>query len=447
MLNPVQKAIVLLGVCVAGALCVDKCSPDCTGKPAGSKVPDPRNCTQYYLCLNGEVPTDHPLWCEPGEIFDTTLNECQVGTDCTDQCPATVPNCHFTCNGTYDLVSDPSSCSQYFVCLPHGLEGPFGCPAGAPYFNGENCVDDKDTCCSDPCTPFCEAAVTQVPDPTDCTKYYICLEPGLASEEYHFTCDAGQNFNYVTGRCDSGASCVILCGGSTVSPTGSSTLTPNPSTPISTEPSTPSTLTSNPSNPSTFSSDPSTPSTLTPNPSTLTPNPSNPSTLTPNPSNPSTLTPNPSNPSTLTPNPSNPSTLTPNPSNPSTLTPNPSTLTPNPSNPSTLTPTLSTFSSNPSIPSTLTPGPSTTPTLTPSPSVTSTTMETSTAGCVDSLTCTVIGAVAKCNICENEFFYCDTVGQEAGVYSCTGDLVFNPDPAYPFCVLPTNCPYHPPYEE
>ncbi|XP_063599181.1 protein psiA-like [Penaeus indicus] len=369
MLNPVQKAIVLLGVCVAGVMCVDKCSPDCTGKPAGSKVPDPKNCTQYYLCLNGEVPTDHPLWCDPGEIFDTTLNECQPGSGCTDQCPATVPNCHFTCDGLYDLVSDPSSCSQYFVCLPHGLE-PFGCPAGAPYFNGESCVDDKGACCSDPCTPFCEAATTQVPDPTDCTKYYICLEPGLASEEYHFTCDAGQNFNLVTGRCDSGASCVILCGGSTVGPTGSSS-------PISTEPSTPSTLTSKPS------------------------------------------------------------TLTPNPSNPSTLTPNPS-------NPSTLTPTLSTFSS---IPSTLTPSPSTTPTLTPSPSVTSTTTETSTAGCVDSLLCTVIGAVAKCNICEQEFFYCDTVGQEAGVYTCTGDLLFNPDPAFPFCVLPTNCPYHPPYED
>ncbi|ROT65561.1 peritrophin-44-like protein [Penaeus vannamei] len=276
MLNPVQKAIVLLGVCVAVAVCVDKCSPDCTGKPAGFMVPDPMDCKQFYYCLNGEFPMDHPFPCGPGMIFDVILNKCQVGTDCTAQCPTAVPNCHFTCDATYDLVRDPSSCSQYFQCLPHGLEGPFACGSGTPYFNGENCVDDEGACCSDQCTAYCEAAMTQIADPKNCTNYYICLAPGLASEENHFPPSA---------------------------------------------------------------------------------------------------------------------------------------------------------------------------TLTSSPSVTSTTMETSTTVCIDSLVCTVPGAFSKCNTCDKEFFYCDTIGQEAGVYTCTGDLVFNPDPAYPFCVLPTNCPYHPPYED
>lgn len=353
MLNPVQKAIVLLGVCVAVAVCVDKCSPDCTGEPAGSMVPDPMDCKQFYYCLNGEFPMDHPFPCGPGQIFDDILNKCQVGTDCTPQCPTTVPNCHFTCDATYDLVRDPSSCSQYFQCLPHGLEGPFACGSGTPYFNGENCVDDEGACCSDQCTAYCEAAMTQIADPKNCTNYYICLAPGLASEENHFPCDAGETFNIATGRCDSGASCVTLCGASTVGPTGASAITSNPSTSISAEPST-ATQTSSPSNPSIFSSNPPTPSTLTPSPSA---------------------------------------------------------------------------------------------TLTSSPSVTSTTMETSTTVCIDSLVCTVPGAFSKCNTCDKEFFYCDTIGQEADVYTCTGDLVFNPDPAYPFCVLPTNCPYHPPYED
>ncbi|XP_042860890.1 uncharacterized protein LOC122246406 [Penaeus japonicus] len=210
---PAKVVIIFLSVCVAGVMCLDACAPDCTGKPAGSKVPDPMNCTQFYLCLNGGVPTDHPLWCESGEIFDEVIEDCRVGSDCKPKCPPTTSGCHFTCNFTYDLVSDPLNCGQYFVCLPHGLGGPLACPEGSRYFDGEKCVDDEGACCSDKCTPFCEAAATQVPDPSDCTKYYICLDSGPASEDYHFQCDAGENFNIATGLCDSGASCVTICQG------------------------------------------------------------------------------------------------------------------------------------------------------------------------------------------------------------------------------------------
>ncbi|XP_071544991.1 uncharacterized protein [Panulirus ornatus] len=69
---------------------------------------------------------------------------------------------------------------------------------------------------------------------------------------------------------------------------------------------------------------------------------------------------------------------------------------------------------------------------------------TPTSGCLASLTCTELGYFPKCTTCQQEYFHCTAVGQPAATGKCSGTLVFNPDPDFPYCVLPSNCPYHPP---
>ncbi|XP_069179290.1 spore coat protein SP65-like [Procambarus clarkii] len=91
----------------------------------------------------------------------------------------------------------------------------------------------------------------------------------------------------------------------------------------------------------------------------------------------------------------------------------------------------------------------TTPTTTKTTPATSTNTPTSTIptpttpGCLDSMTCTSKGYFPMCTTCVPQFFDCRYVGQPATVNTCIGDLVFNPDPANPYCVLPDKCPYTP----
>ncbi|XP_071545468.1 uncharacterized protein [Panulirus ornatus] len=71
------------------------------------------------------------------------------------------------------------------------------------------------------------------------------------------------------------------------------------------------------------------------------------------------------------------------------------------------------------------------------------TLVTPTPSCLDSLTCAALGYFPKCNICQPEYFYCMAIGQPALLQRCTEELVFNPHPDYPYCVLPPKCPYLP----
>nr|XP_053632546.1 uncharacterized protein LOC128688647 [Cherax quadricarinatus] len=202
--------ISLAVVSTAGMLYADSCTPDCTGKNDGEKVPDPKNCTNYYFCKD-EIPSDHALPCDAGMIFDN--GDCAPGPACTPICEVTV--CPITCNGSYSMISDPFDCSKYYICTAGQVNGPLTCPDDKPYFNGENCVKDKEVCCAVSCTPYCGPGIVEAPDPVDCTKYYMCLEVGIPNEDYHFPCSSGEVFDFQTGRCSSDASCITLCTGST----------------------------------------------------------------------------------------------------------------------------------------------------------------------------------------------------------------------------------------
>ncbi|XP_064095406.1 mucin-2-like [Macrobrachium nipponense] len=70
---------------------------------------------------------------------------------------------------------------------------------------------------------------------------------------------------------------------------------------------------------------------------------------------------------------------------------------------------------------------------------------TPTPECIDTVTCGSAKFVAKCVTCRPEYFYCPTPGGPPILEECTSDMVFNPDPNYPKCILKSNCPYHPPW--
>ncbi|KAK4328532.1 hypothetical protein Pmani_001021 [Petrolisthes manimaculis] len=90
---------------------------------------------------------------------------------------------------------------------------------------------------------------------------------------------------------------------------------------------------------------------------------------------------------------------------------------------------------------TATPGPGTpTPTGpgTPTPTIPIT-------DCINSLVCPGAGYFSMCiYTCQPQYFECSAYGATGTILTCGGDLVFNSDPDYPYCVLPSNCPYHPP---
>ncbi|XP_045600707.2 peritrophin-48-like [Procambarus clarkii] len=274
----------------------DACSPDCAGKALGDKVPDPLNCTNYYICLGDGIVSDHAVPCPI--FFDPVEADC--GGAAGDTCdPVCLPeDCHITCNGSFSLISDPRNCSTYYICIAGQVSQTVHCNSDNPYFNGVNCVNDKEVCCTVSCVPYCQPGIVQAPDPTDCTKFYICTEEGPVDSSLHFTCSSGEHFDYQIGRCVSGSSCTNLCA------TGSST------------------------------------------------------------------------------------------TNSAVTTTTPHTVPPS-------------------------------------------------TDCVDSLTCTAAGAFPKCSSCKQEYFTCSAAGAAGVVHTCTGNYVFNTDPDYPYCILPTNCPYNP----
>ncbi|XP_069178926.1 peritrophin-1-like [Procambarus clarkii] len=203
--------ITLAVVCAVGILQQDACLPDCNGKNPLDKVPDPKNCTNYYICIDDGIYSDHAVPCPSGNYFDPSSSACAPGSADDCEAPCKPSDCHITCNGSFSLISDPLECGKYYVCIAGSPGLPVTCSPDAPYFNGVNCVDDKEVCCIVSCDPYCQPGIVETPDPTDCTKYYMCNEEGAVDPNLHFSCGSGEHFDYQIGRCASGATCNPLC--------------------------------------------------------------------------------------------------------------------------------------------------------------------------------------------------------------------------------------------
>nr|XP_045591514.1 peritrophin-48-like [Procambarus clarkii] len=215
-----QLLLVSLSVAwVAALLCglaAGICEPDCSGPSPPPIIPDPLNCTQFYLCLATDLPSDAPGSCPAGTSFNPIAVDCSGTTPCRPNC--TLPACISTCTNDLDKIYDRTNCSRYSICYGSSLLGPFDCPADQPYFDGvkQACSADKRRCCIDPCIAYCYTAGTETPDPYDCTKYYLCVDVGLPYEMFHNTCPSGSTFDAQLGHCVDGATCNTLCNDTTV---------------------------------------------------------------------------------------------------------------------------------------------------------------------------------------------------------------------------------------
>ncbi|XP_045111764.1 peritrophin-48-like [Portunus trituberculatus] len=186
---------------------------DCEGM---DKVPNPLDCSTYYMCKGpGVFLFDDPLPCPDGQIFNMIDSECSPDAECQFSCGSTNEGgCFYTCDNDKDgMIADPFDCSVYHQCTgTSGTDpGPAQtCPADEPYFDGKECVADESACCH--CRPYCyEGDIgKKVEDPTDCRKFFFCLEnhvmPTIPGE-----CRDGEHFDMHAGECSSTAPCMTLC--------------------------------------------------------------------------------------------------------------------------------------------------------------------------------------------------------------------------------------------
>ncbi|KAK7086085.1 hypothetical protein SK128_005378, partial [Halocaridina rubra] len=186
----------------------DECEPNCTGHLNGEEVSDPKNCTRFYVCMPGEMPSDFPFSCPPDTEFQETVG-CVPPYGCEPICKGS-PACHMTCLSVGDYIADPIDCTAYYVCDISGPSEANHCPGSFPNYDpvAQKCADDESVCCKPGCEPQCEATSVQVPDPTDCTKFYQCYPNPIYPP---VSCPDGEVFNIGTGHCDPTAECKAWC--------------------------------------------------------------------------------------------------------------------------------------------------------------------------------------------------------------------------------------------
>lgn len=182
-------------------------------------MPDPENCNQYFFCIDEQTPSNTPVSCpfsDPYFDYTTTVCACsKSNVHCYLGANACIFDCSTGSSGHY--ISDTVSCNVYYQCTPNGMEGPHICSTGTPNFDliTQACVNDPSVCCyaPKPCEPVCDTVGTQIPDPFDCTKFYLCVAvgPADAAPNIHATCDPGEQFNYMTTLCSPLTPCIQPC--------------------------------------------------------------------------------------------------------------------------------------------------------------------------------------------------------------------------------------------
>ncbi|XP_053628702.2 uncharacterized protein [Cherax quadricarinatus] len=146
---------------------------------------DSYNETFYIYC---DVTTDHTTMdlyqCDNGKLFSSTSLTCE------EPQPPVVPDIP-PCDGSTDTRVNPNDCSYSYTCLPDNSTRVSQCGSNE-YFDQD--LDSCESACSFVTTTLSRAEkCSQVgynPDPTDCTKYYVCLTQ-YAEPYKHETCPLG----------------------------------------------------------------------------------------------------------------------------------------------------------------------------------------------------------------------------------------------------------------
>ncbi|KAL7638838.1 UNVERIFIED_CONTAM: hypothetical protein RMT77_010372 [Armadillidium vulgare] len=211
----VLSIIVCLSICDLEDLC--DVSNDCEGKEVGTLIQDPLNCHRFYQCVlnsEGEVRvSDSSILCHYEGRFNEETQQCEddVST-CVDKCSNLM--CPKTCEGLPDgtRIAVPYDCFLFQICN-HEVDLPiYGtCLLSNPYFNGTDCCFDAFSCCNI-CMPYCQFANTQVEDPANCNRYYLCEKDDyIPGSSEHFDCPEDTHFDRTLGECVEGYECDTVC--------------------------------------------------------------------------------------------------------------------------------------------------------------------------------------------------------------------------------------------
>ncbi|XP_063866712.1 uncharacterized protein LOC135103832 [Scylla paramamosain] len=189
------------------------CLVSCEGCTGITMVHDPINCHRFYYCKDDQLLTDSPFECPNGQEFNPQTHMCQPDLDgegCRPLCASEPGECHYTCQPGDTLIASVYDCGTYYICDAEGNFGlPKTCPPEKPFFDGKKCQTDEILCCH--CHGYCfpgdEGRL--VADPTDCRRYYVCLNEGVPV--YSGTCDKGEHFDAISRQCSTEAPCRTMC--------------------------------------------------------------------------------------------------------------------------------------------------------------------------------------------------------------------------------------------
>ncbi|XP_058064956.1 uncharacterized protein LOC131214637, partial [Anopheles bellator] len=167
--------------------------------------PIPNDCNSYVMCLNSEP---HIMTCPLGKSFDREANVC-MDTDIAKCRLDTKSLCGDGSTSSMNTVPYPNSCTKYLLCI-HNEAFEMECPSHERYDTLTNrCVNANDALCSlstpllladakpfaNPCAG--NAGVNYVPDPTNCQRYYMCIQ----TDGFENTCPNNQIFDIVSKGC------------------------------------------------------------------------------------------------------------------------------------------------------------------------------------------------------------------------------------------------------
>ncbi|XP_062555526.1 peritrophin-44-like [Armigeres subalbatus] len=171
--------------------------------------PIENECRKYTLCVNG---VGFLRECSVGLMFDAAAQRCdlEANVDCEESvCPNSVNP------SVASMVPDPRDCSQYYICFNRVANGPHSCNPGL-LFDPVNrrCDLEANVECeviteSPPLTDCPASGLHYIPVAGECYSFSICLDGGIIGEE---VCADGLIFDINQQNCrpraDEGAQCI-----------------------------------------------------------------------------------------------------------------------------------------------------------------------------------------------------------------------------------------------
>jgi hypothetical protein len=175
--------------------------------------PHQKSCDKYWTCENGTATLKV---CGNGLVFDANTSPQQencaypFSVDCGSRSDLEPPISTPNCPRLYGIFPHSSNCRIFYSCW-NGEAAKYECPPGLAYDNEQRvCVwaDRVERCdqlevaegfvCPDKTEEDQPGHYTRHPHPTDCRKFYVCIE-GTARP---YGCSFGTVFNIDSLQCD-----------------------------------------------------------------------------------------------------------------------------------------------------------------------------------------------------------------------------------------------------